>query len=71
MVIADAIERLDKRRHVVPARLELSRVDARWVAQIMADPIPTPVTGVGSSHEIALDDLVDELDALDWRRVRR
>lgn len=69
--VAGALERFDERRHVTPARLEISQLDDRWVAQLMADPLPVPMTGTGPSHERALQELVDELDALDWRRVRR
>lgn len=70
--VAEALARLDQRhRHVTPARLELSLVDHRWVAQIIADPLSMPLVGTGTMPETAIGRLVSEIDALDWRRVRR
>jgi hypothetical protein len=52
--LARHIEKLDRRRHVTPARIELSRDGNRWVAQIMADPLTRPVVGTGLDPHDAL-----------------
>jgi hypothetical protein len=72
-VISDAIDRLDRRRHVSPATLEVSRQagDGMWRAIIMADPLPLPPGGLGQTPERALAALADSIRALDWRTVKR
>lgn len=69
--VADAIQRLDRRPHVIPARLELSYEDDRWVAQIMVDPLRKPLVGVGDIPEAAIGRLAHEIDGMDWRRLKR
>jgi hypothetical protein len=53
-VIETVLRRLDNRRHGTPARLELSRYERRWVAQVMADPLRHPLVCHG----------VDPIDAV-------
>lgn len=69
--IAAALERLDKRRHVTPARLEVSRNAGYWNALIMADPLPMPASASAHTPEAALERLADFTDRIDWRRVKR
>ena len=63
------LERLDERAHLTPARLEISRVEGEWVAQVIADPLYQPVVGRGPFIEYALAQLSE--CKIDWRRVRR
>lgn len=67
--LAEILDRLDTRPHVVPARVELSREDGEWFAQIIADPLYQPVVGRGKYIGWALGDLCT--NKIDWRRVRR
>lgn len=67
--LASMLDRLDQRSHVCPARLELSRDGGEWVAQIIADPLHTPVVGRGPYVAFALAKLLGQ--KIDWRRVRR
>lgn len=71
--VAEALQRLDQRRHVSPARLELSheRSTGVWVAQIIADPLRRPLVGTGEIPETAIGRLAGHIDALDWRKVKR
>jgi hypothetical protein len=67
--LAEIIERLDQRAHIMPARLDLSRHDGEWVAQIIADPLYEPVVAHGRDITSALAQL--SRHRIDWRRVRR
>lgn len=69
--IAEALVRLDQRRHVTPARMELSWVDREWVAQLIADPLRRAVVGAGTTPVLAIGRLVEAVENLDWRRVAR
>lgn len=69
--VADALVRLDKRRHASAARLELSHEHGCWVAQIIADPLNVALAGTGEIPETAIGRLINAIDNLDWRRVRR
>ncbi len=67
--LAALIERLDQRPHVTPARLELSRLNGEWLAQIIADPLHKPIVGRGPYIAFALAQLLEH--KIDWRQVRR
>jgi hypothetical protein len=69
--LGDVIARLDRRRHVLSARLDLSLGDRCWVAQILADPLYRPLVGKGDTTIEALVDLHVQTASIDWRRVRR
>ncbi len=66
--LAEIIEQLDQRAHVMPARLDLSRHQGERVAQIIADPLYEPVVGRGPAIPSALAQLLEH--KIDWRRVR-
>lgn len=70
-VIAAALDRLDQRVHVTPARLELSHeMPGRWLAQVIADPAMMPMSAWGNSPHDALAGLAGVVERYDWRRVR-
>ena len=69
--IAGALERLDARRHVTPARLELSCDAGQWTAMIMADPLRRPLSASASTPDAALRFLAVHIVEYDWRRIRR
>lgn len=69
--VGEVIARLDRRRHVVPARLDLALGDRCWVAQILADPLYRPLAGKGDTTVQALVDLHLQIAGIDWRKVRR
>lgn len=73
-VITDALERLDQRTHRLGASLELRQAEddrGGWVAQIVADPLWTTLTAWGRSADEALSALARDVEALNWRRMRR
>jgi hypothetical protein len=67
--LAAILDRLDQGVHVTPSRVELSRDNGEWVAQIMADPLHEPIVGRGPYMDFALAKLLEH--KIDWRRVRR
>ncbi len=67
--LAEIIERLDQRAHILPARLDLSRHGGEWVAQIIADPLYEPVVARRRDITSSLAQLSEH--RIDWRRVRR
>ena len=69
--IGDVVARLDRRRHTIPARLELSVGEGCWVAQILADPLRRPLIGTGPTPPAALEDLHEQTSEIDWRNVSR
>lgn len=75
-VVEDVLRRLDRRRHVVPARLEVSRHSGRhWLAQVMADPLLIPLAATGISPADAICSLAERVVEENWRgrfeRLRR
>lgn len=74
-IVEGALLRLDQRRHATPARVEISFINEPlrriWLAQIMADPLPKPVCGVGASADDAIAMLVNNINKINWRSVRR
>lgn len=69
--LGEVIARLDRRGHVLSARLDLALGDHCWVAQILADPLYKPLVGKGDTTSEALIDLHTEAARIDWRKVRR
>jgi hypothetical protein len=69
--LGEVIARLDRRRHILSARLDLALGDRCWVAQILADPLYQPLVGKGDTTADALVDLHAQTTGIDWRRVRR
>lgn len=69
--LGEMIARLERRRHVVSARLDLALREGCWVAQILADPLYRPRVGKGDTTVEALIDLHLQTAGIDWRRVRR
>ncbi len=69
--LGQVIARLDRRRHVLSARLDLALGDRCWVAQILADPLYKPLVGKGDTTLDALVDLHNEVARIDWRKVGR
>ena len=67
----EVIARLDRRRHILSARLDLALGDRCWVAQILADPLYQPLVGKGRTTAEALVDLHAQIEGINWRRVRR
>lgn len=68
-IIGAYLRRLDRRRHALPARLELSQEENRWTAMIMADSLPLPLTAHGHAPAAAVQELADAIVKID-RRVR-
>ena len=69
--LGEVIARLDRRRHTLPARLDVALGDRCWAAQILADPLYRPLTGRGQTLVEALEDLHADTQTLSWRKVRR
>jgi hypothetical protein len=70
-IVTDALRRLDSRRHVMASRLEVSYEGGRWVAQVLADPLPRSCAATGSTPSEAIANLSVVISRLDWRTVRR
>lgn len=67
--LGEVITRLDRRRHIVSARLDLALGNRCWVAQILADPLYRPLVGKGDTTVEALVDLHVQTTGIDWRKV--
>ena len=59
--IGKFLRTLDRRRHAVPARLEVSQDNNHWTAMIMADPLRRPMCADGHSPMAAIQALADEI----------